>query len=621
MTPAAPAPAAPLPDVGPEFCDIVMKGGVTSGVVYPLAVVELGRRFRFRNVGGTSAGAVAAAAAAAAEYGRDLPGAGFERLARLPSWLGADGHLLGLFQPQHETRALLEIALAAIGHEPMRTRALRVVGTALGWFFGWAALGAAPGLWLALQSLRAERGVDAVVALVVAASGALVLTAVGVARRVATALPANAYGLARGYDEREPDGRPGLARWLDAELDALAGREGSAWPLTFRHLWLGREAGARHDDAMRAAPELAPPDEGAPSESRRVNLEMITSNLTHGRPYGLPFEARTFWFDGAEMRGYFPERVVAWMERRAPACGWLDDGGVRRRVHRLPAAGDLPVVVAARLSLSFPLLISAVPLYAIDFGRARLARRGLERCWFSDGGITSNFPVHFFDSPLPGWPTFAINLRYFEEKPSREVVMPETNRDGVAERFHRFEKAGLLGFVRAIFDAMQNWQDNTQVRMPGFRDRVAHVCLGPGEGGLNLEMPEAVVKTIAARGAQAGEMLAQRFAPGSPAALNWDNHRWVRLRSMLASLEEMLEKLGPRLSPDWKPPQPGDEPYAALLAKEAPPSFPWKEGQRAEAARAVEEIRTTALRWVESPERLRRGAPRPMPELRARPKV
>jgi len=27
-----------------------------------------------------------------------------------------------------------------------------------------------------------------------------------------------------------------------------------------------------------------------------------------------------------------------------------------------------------------------------------------------DGGLTSNFPIHFFDAPLPGRPTFGINL-------------------------------------------------------------------------------------------------------------------------------------------------------------------------------------------------------------------
>lgn len=49
-------------------CDLVMEGGITSGVVYPLALVELASQYRFRGVGGTSAGAIAAGLAAAAEY-------------------------------------------------------------------------------------------------------------------------------------------------------------------------------------------------------------------------------------------------------------------------------------------------------------------------------------------------------------------------------------------------------------------------------------------------------------------------------------------------------------------------------------------------------------------------
>lgn len=50
--------------------DLTMEGGTTSGVVYPLAVCELASSFRFRNVGGASAGAIAAALTAAAELGR-----------------------------------------------------------------------------------------------------------------------------------------------------------------------------------------------------------------------------------------------------------------------------------------------------------------------------------------------------------------------------------------------------------------------------------------------------------------------------------------------------------------------------------------------------------------------
>ena len=44
-------------------CDVIMKGGVTSGVIYPKAILKLSERYRFRSIGGTSAGAIAAAAA------------------------------------------------------------------------------------------------------------------------------------------------------------------------------------------------------------------------------------------------------------------------------------------------------------------------------------------------------------------------------------------------------------------------------------------------------------------------------------------------------------------------------------------------------------------------------
>ena len=53
-----------------KFCDIVMKGGITSGIVYPTAVAKLAAHWSFKNIGGTSAGAIAAAATAAAQYGK-----------------------------------------------------------------------------------------------------------------------------------------------------------------------------------------------------------------------------------------------------------------------------------------------------------------------------------------------------------------------------------------------------------------------------------------------------------------------------------------------------------------------------------------------------------------------
>lgn len=77
--------------------------------------------------------------------------------------------------------------------------------------------------------------------------------------------------------------------------------------------------------------------------------------------------------------------------------------------HPLPNPENLPVIVATRMSLSFPVLLSGIPLYAVDYSK-ETGNTELERCWFTDGGVCSNFPIHFFDSPLPRRPTFSIDL-------------------------------------------------------------------------------------------------------------------------------------------------------------------------------------------------------------------
>jgi hypothetical protein len=77
----------------PDQCNLVLKGGITSGVIYPRALGALAERYTFRSIGGASVGAVAAAAAAAAEYSRqhfktEAPTQGFEGLEKLPDELG-----------------------------------------------------------------------------------------------------------------------------------------------------------------------------------------------------------------------------------------------------------------------------------------------------------------------------------------------------------------------------------------------------------------------------------------------------------------------------------------------------------------------------------------------------
>ncbi len=577
-------------------CDIIMKGGITSGIVYPKAVCRLAPEYRFRAIGGTSAGAIAAAATAAAEYGRNHgTGTSFAELASLPETLararapGAGSRLFHLFQPQPPTARLFHTLTAAVrgerGAGGFVKAALRsyflpaIAGAAIvilvpflcrvSGFFGWLP-------WILLGLV-----------------GGAISTALALLRDIKTKVPGNFYGLSTGMGDESA-----LTPWLCDLLQRLAGKPRDQ-PLTFGDLW--------GDDPSR----------------KEIDLQMMTTCLTRGRPYRLPFaenEERLFFFRRRDLEAFFPREVIDWMVEHGRSSS---DERPRDEFLPMPLGRDLPVIVATRMSLSFPFLISAIPLQAIDYTRAVEDPRP-EPCWFSDGGIASNFPVHFFDAPLPGWPTFAINLRYFEEKPEKRVVMPKRNQDEIADAFHRFEKRGILGFLRAIFDGMQNWQDNMQAKMPGFRDRIVHVCLGPGEGGLNLDMPEEMVKSIADSGTRAGLLLSWRFAPGSPAKLNWDNHRWVRFRSMMASLEEMMEKLGARLAPDFEPPQPGDDNYRALVEREndSLPSYVFRSpAQREEALRAVNHLVKLAAEWAATPDTLSIGAPRPMPELRARPRI
>ena len=113
-----------------RICDLVMKGGVTSGVVYPLAVCELAKTFNFKNIGGTSAGAIAAAAAAAAEYGRRqgvVEATGFDGLAGLPAWIGSHGRLLRMFQPDPPTRAVFALLMACLNPKTRIRKAASIV--------------------------------------------------------------------------------------------------------------------------------------------------------------------------------------------------------------------------------------------------------------------------------------------------------------------------------------------------------------------------------------------------------------------------------------------------------------------------------------------------------------
>ena len=240
-----------------EYCDLVMKGGITSGVVYPLAVVELARKYHFKNIGGTSAGAIAAAATAAAEYRRRHGSdEGFEELRRLPELLARDGFLFSLFQPDRTTKPLFGIALGLLkarGAPAIVATVLRGLATgypapalagaalgaivpALAWFFGFASpdvASALGSLWVALF--------------------AIVAAAIAAGLDVPTLLRRNCFGMCSGFSATAAAGKPPLTNWLHGYLER--GRRKARRRAA--DLWrsLERAAGRRSDpDRARRQP-------------------------------------------------------------------------------------------------------------------------------------------------------------------------------------------------------------------------------------------------------------------------------------------------------------------------------------------------------------------------------
>jgi predicted acylesterase/phospholipase RssA len=531
-------PAAPPPD---RFCDLVMKGGITSGVVYPAAIDRLRRSYRFKSIGGTSAGAIAAAVTAAAEYRRRVDGseAGFDRLAKLPQELGGPSAvpgtstLLSLFQPQPATRRLF----AVLVHTLNSTSTMRRWGAVLAGFLRayWEAVAAALVIAFVIGLF------SGFVAFVLAALvGTVAFIGLWVYRDVTRHVVANHYGLCTGLTAGSAG--PGLTPWLHALIQEAAGRSAGDAPLTFGDLW--------------DAPGFPPPwlEIPAGAKPRSIDLQMFSTNLAHGRPYIFPLaedadtpSLRTrerLFFRPEELAPLLPSEVLDWMRAHArpyrlepDRAGQDPDEAKADGLLELPEQRHFPVLLAARMSLSFPLLFSAVPLWAIDHDLPR-GERIFRRCWFSDGGISSNFPMHLFDGLVPMWPTFGISLEPKLPRRDNLVFLPQHYREGYGERWNRFDEKGesvgrFGGFLGAIVGTMQNWNDNALSRMPGVRDRVARVRLDDNEGGLNLNMDRAIIERVAGRGAEAADQLVARFADGP----GWDEHRLVRLNALLKMIE------------------------------------------------------------------------------------
>lgn len=643
-------------------CDVIMKGGITSGIIYPGVVHRLAGTYRLRSIGGASAGAIAAAAAAAAEFGRSA--GGFEKLAQLPAELAGESlaggsQLFQLFQPQPATVGLYRLFTAALTRRPDQTGLAKVRGLllrtiAIGMAAAravplWVLAGTAPGALLVLGSILGGTGywrwIGFALALLLLVVSGLAATLTGLLLLLGRRIPRNYLGLCTGMPKERSTNGPALTPWLHERLQSFAGQGAGAAPLTFGDL-------ANQD----------------------IELTMMTTNLTRRQPMTMPWSAREYWFNPAEWSDLFPEDVVEWLENHPPPVPdepaarfrsllLRSQAGIRHagRLRPLPAAKDVPVIVATRMSLSFPLLISAVPLYAVDFtltansdasaaatrwwqvhltGTPEEAVEGalgtlpapeFTRNWFSDGGICSNMPVHFFDHALPTRPTFAIDLADFpagrtrSDNEAENSYLPTVNQGGANRRWAPWPTDGLnalKGFGQAIVDSARVWVDQAQLVMPGFRDRVVTIFHEQSEGGMNLSMPPDVLQRLAKRGDAAAEKLVHEFAgppPFETTGKGWDNHRWIRFRTATSGLEAWLADF----CAGYTAVDPSPVQYSSWTSPTPPepqPSYPIGGGRRRVLNQRTDDLLNLSKDWATQPAELfANGAPSPRPILKLTP--
>jgi len=450
-------------------CDLVMKGGVTSGIVYPSAVLELKNHYRFRSIGGASAGAVAAAFTAAAEFNREH--GGFDKLRSVYGQLQQNDNLRKLFQATPKTQPLLNLVLKLDEFRADLTSISRKDG-ALARVRAYAHFvrdvlrkSVVPGLWkgrclgifigiilaLALEVVVAllrsvlgtvtlgQSGLELVVLGALFATGGyflgeLVAGLRGLYDAAFVGIPRNHFGICSGRSAESGAESSAVTDWTYKSLQAIAGRGAGSKVLTF-------------GDLLEKKINL---------QNKKIDLRLMTTNLSEKRPYNLPF-ADPFIFRKDDLVRLFPDDVIDALEAKARKIRGIEIPE-HEGYHFLPAPSDLPVAFAARMSMSFPLFFSSVPLYALPLWArrrialsirdnpdselkfaaphdlpqarkentdARASTEGEGICkfsvtdlvpqWFSDGGIASNFPIHFFDCWLPDRPTFGITLCYLPD--------------------------------------------------------------------------------------------------------------------------------------------------------------------------------------------------------------
>jgi predicted acylesterase/phospholipase RssA len=375
-------------------------------------------------------------------------------------------------------------------------------------------------------------------------------------------------------------------------------------PLTFGELW--RAPGG-------------PSEETGKNSDKSIDLRMITTCLSQGRIYELPQKNgdTPILFRLSELKQFFPESVINHLRMHSNPVDVMNDAFFIRRfkerkdarsndtveidnkikacqamlqanfneleqadsvdIRILPIA-DLPIVVAARMSMSCPVLFQAVPFLGLNLD-CHAEDMEIVRLWFSDGGIGSNFPIHIFDQAIPKWPTLGLKLLdvsprknskgkvlltylpFFHYLGADDNLIFPNDKEAFSNSKKRRTVGTFIQFLFSIYTSAKDGNDQSYLRTPDIRNRVVRVYMNNRSGNaLNLKIEPDVIRWLAgAVGVQGGRNAADAYLADlendkyRDKVNLWQDHRWVRMRMLIDGLRQYLKGAGQAIDSNQLP--------------------------------------------------------------------
>lgn len=295
---------------------MILKGGVSSGLIYPEFIFQIRKAINISGFAGSSAGAIAAALGACAEYAwKNGDEEAYEKYAN--SVRDLTKNLISLFDPSLPFRALFK-AILLIAPGSGRANYIRaimcfaptlILGSLIAFLISW---------------LTDSQPIISSLLVVLGAFFALIIHIVSLL--ILAARNYN-FGICKGLT---------LSKWLE---NAMCEISNNTETICFHHF---EEAG--------------------------IKFRLAITHLNNGCGLILPTEKLKVKFEKSEFAKIFPQKTMLYLESL--------QSNPDSEIWELPLGPKMPILVALRISSSCPALFEQIPVYS-DGKRVFLSDGGI----------------------------------------------------------------------------------------------------------------------------------------------------------------------------------------------------------------------------------------------------